>query len=282
MEYIRKFEKQWLEIDPQAIATILEAFVREEVAKAGFEKTVIGLSGGIDSALAAAITVAALGAENLHGIMMPYKSSNPQSLKDAEAVAEHLEIKTSKVDITPMVDSYFNTYQPQANGLRRGNVMARNRMIVLYDLSSKENALVMGTGNKTEILLGYSTMWGDSAYAMNPIADLYKCQVWELSRYYGIPAAVIDKAPSADLWEGQTDEEELGFSYNTADQVLTLLVDHRMPLEKITEYGFKQKTVQAIADRMRATQFKRNPPTMAKLDGRLSGKDFRYPTDWGK
>lgn len=281
MEKFKTFDNQWLKLDAEATATILEAFVREELVKAGFSRAIIGLSGGIDSALSAAITVKAIGAENLKGVMLPYKSSNPQSLKDAEAVAAHLGIKTSVIDITPMVDAYFDTYEKNASGLRRGNVMARNRMIVLYDHSSRDKALVMGTGNKTEILLGYSTMFGDSAYAINPIADLFKSQVWDLSEYYGIPESVIKKAPSADLWEGQTDEDELGFSYETADQVLFLLVDQRMPVEKILDFGFEEKVVMAIAQRMKTTQFKRNPPVMAKLDGRLVGKDFRYPTNWG-
>ena len=282
MDNENRFDSKWLELDAPATAAILEAFVKEELKKAGFKKAVIGLSGGVDSALAAAITVGAIGAENLKGVMMPYKSSNPNSLKDAEAVAAHLGIETCKVEITPMVDAFFDTYEKDANGLRRGNVMARNRMIVLYDFSSKDNSLVMGTGNKTEILLGYSTMFGDSAYAINPIADLYKTQVWALSKHYGIPAGVIEKAPSADLWEGQTDEDELGFSYETADQVLFLMVDQRMPLEKIVDMGFSEDVVNAIARRMKVTQFKRNPPIMARLDGRTVGKDFRYPTDWGK
>ena len=282
MKHEKKFDAKELILDAPEVARVLEGFVREELGKAGFSKAVIGLSGGIDSALAAAISVHALGAENVLGIMMPYKSSNPASLEDAKAVAEHLGITTKVVEITPMVDAYFDTYQPDANGLRRGNAMARNRMIVLFDHSHRDKSLVIGTGNRTEIIFGYSTLFGDSACAINPVGDLLKTQVWQMARHYGIPEQVINKAPSADLWEGQTDEEELGFSYAMADAVITLLIDHRLPAERVVEYGISEDIVKKIQRRIATTQFKRVPPLIAKISSRTVGIDFNYPRDWGK
>jgi NAD+ synthase len=282
MNIEKQFNESELILDAPEVARVLEGFVREELGKAGFGKAVLGLSGGIDSALAAAIAARALGAENVLGIMMPYKTSNPASQADAEAVAAHLGIPTKLIEITPMVDAYFDSYQPEADGLRRGNAMARNRMIVLFDHSQRDKSLVIGTGNRTEIMLGYSTLFGDSACAVNPVGDLLKAQVWQMAEYYGIPAQVIKKAPSADLWEGQTDEQELGFSYAMADKVITLLMDHRLSGEEVAAYGVELELVKKIQRRIASTQFKRLPPLIAKISSRTVGIDFNYPRDWGK
>lgn len=281
MKNTRTFDASVLRLDAKETACILEGFVRDELAKVGFTRGVLGLSGGIDSALSAAIAAKALGPDNVLGVILPYKSSNPDSKADAIAVAENLGIRTREIEITPMVDPYFGQYEPEADSMRRGNVMARQRMIVLYDISAKEKALVIGTSNRTEILLGYSTLWGDSAHAVNPLGDLLKTQVWQLAEYYELPKQVIEKKPSADLWQGQTDEDELGFSYAMADEIFALMIDQRIPAEVVPEYGYPEEVVKRIARLMKTTQFKRMPPIIAKLSHRTIGKDFRYPRDWG-
>jgi NAD+ synthase len=277
----KTFDESVLTLDAPRTTALLENFVREELRKVGFKRGLFGLSGGIDSALTAAITAKALGPENTLGVIMPYRTSNPDSIEDANAVADHLGIETRVVDITPMVDPYLDQYEPEADAVRRGNIMARQRMIVLYDLSSKLHSLVIGTSNRTEILLGYSTLFGDSAHAVNPLGDLLKTQIRQLSRYYKIPEQVLEKAPSADLWEGQTDEGELGLSYAMADAILTLLVDERIPADSIPEYGIPEEHVSRVQHLMKINQFKRMPPLIAKLSHRTIGKDFRYPRDWG-
>ena len=194
-----------LDLNLQLTEKILVDFVREEVHKTGFKKVLLGLSGGIDSGIVAYIAAKALGPENVMGIMMPYKQSSKESVEHAKLVIEDLGIESMFVEITPMVDAYFNLF-PDMDSMRKGNKMARERMTILYDFSAKNNALVLGTSNKTELLLGYSTQWGDSASAINPIGDLYKTQVWALSEHMGVPKELINKKPSADLWEGQSDE----------------------------------------------------------------------------
>jgi NAD+ synthase len=193
------------------VERILTAFVRDEVGRIGLDRVVLGLSGGVDSACAAAIAARALGADHVLGVMMPYRSSSPASERDANAVAQALGIRTRTIEIRRQLDGYFVLF-PQASKERRGNKMARERMTILYDLSAAERALVLGTSNKTELLLGYGTVYGDMASALNPIGDLYKTQIWGLAAHLGVPEHVVRKAPSADLWEGQTDEHELGFS----------------------------------------------------------------------
>src|SRR5258708_1745815 len=208
-----------LSIDTAVVERILVGFLREEVRKVGFERVVLGLSGGVDSALSAALAQRALGAENVVPVIMPYHSSSPESEADARAVCEAFGLSPEHVDITPMVDAYFQRH-PDADRGRRGNKMARERMAILYDMSWAHRALVVGTSNKTELLLGYGTVYGDMAHALNPLGDLYKPQVWALARHLGVPAQVIAKAPSADLWEGQSDEQQLGFAYAVADVLL--------------------------------------------------------------
>lgn len=269
-----------LYLDLAQTEKILVDFVKEEVTKSGFKKVVLGLSGGIDSAIVAFIAAKALGPENVLGIMMPYKTSSKESVEHAKLVVEKLGIRSKLIDITPMVESYFNLEEGISN-LRKGNKMARERMSILFDYSAKEQALVLGTSNKTEILLGYSTQFGDSASALNPIGDLYKTQIWEISRYMGVPVELIDKKPSADLWEGQTDESELGFSYLMADKILYEMVDERKNLEELLDLGFDKEILDKILKKIKFSQYKRKLPIMLKLSKRTMDKEFRYPRDWG-
>ena len=269
-----------LTINTDVARQILTGFIRSEVTRFGFSRAVVGLSGGIDSALSCALAVEALGRENVLAVRMPYKLSSPESLAHAELLIEQLEIPSTTIEITDMVEPLFQA-DPNITKLRKGNIMARERMIVLYDQSEVFKGLVIGTSNKTEILLGYSTQWGDSASAINPIGDLYKAQIRQLSRAMHIPAPIIDKAPSADLWEGQTDEDELGFTYDQADQLLYLLVDQRYSPQECVEAGFDQKFVDLIIKRVRRNQFKRMLPPIAKVSNRTIGYDFLYLRDWG-
>ncbi|MBP6062774.1 MAG: NAD+ synthase [Fusobacteriaceae bacterium] len=269
-----------LYLDLAQTEKILVDFVKEEVTKSGFKKVVLGLSGGIDSAIVAFIAAKALGPENVLGIMMPYKTSSKESIEHAKLVVEKLGIRSKLIEITPMVESYFNLEEGISN-LRKGNKMARERMSILFDYSAKEQALVLGTSNKTEILLGYSTQFGDSASALNPIGDLYKTQIWEISRYMGVPVELIDKKPSADLWEGQTDESELGFSYLMADKILYEMVDERKNLEELLDLGFDKEILDKILKKIKFSQYKRKLPIMLKLSKRTMDKEFRYPRDWG-
>jgi NAD+ synthase len=269
-----------LTINTDVARQILTGFIRSEVTRVGFSRAVVGLSGGIDSALSCALAVEALGKENVLAVRMPYKASSADSLTHAELLIEQLEVPSKTIEITEMVEPLFNS-EPNISKLRKGNIMARERMIVLYDQSEAFKGLVIGTSNKTEILLGYSTQWGDSASAINPLGDLYKAQIRQLSRAMNIPAPIIDKAPSADLWEGQTDESELGFTYEQADQVLYLLVDQRYSPQECVEAGFDAKFVDQIIKRVRRSQFKRMQPPIAKLSNRTVGYDFLYLRDWG-
>jgi NAD+ synthase len=270
-----------LAIDTAVVERILVGFLREEVRKVGFERVVIGLSGGVDSALSAALAVRALGPENVTPVLMPYRTSNPQSEADARAVADSLGINPEVVDISPQVDAYFERF-PDAERGRRGNKMARERMAVLYDMSEAHRALVVGTSNKTELLLGYGTIHGDMAHAVNPLGDLYKTQVWALARHVGLPEQVIEKAPSADLWEGQSDEQELGFQYAVVDVLLYYLVDERCTRAELRAMGFEDAFLDEIGRRLRDSQYKRRPPLIAKLSVRTIDREFRYPRDWGR
>jgi NAD+ synthase len=269
-----------LTINTDLARQILVGFIRSEITRMGFSRAVIGLSGGIDSALSCFLAVEALGAENVLAVRMPYQSSSPDSLADAQRVIDATGVQSMTVPITPMVDPLFATF-PEMDSMRKGNIMARERMIILYDQSAAFHGLVVGTGNKTEILLGYSTLFGDSACALNPLGDLYKTQVRQLSKALGVPESVISKPPSADLWSGQTDEGELGFTYADVDQLLYLLVDQRYTPDECVESGFKESFVRAVVDRIRRNQFKRVLPPIAKLSQRTIGYDFLYMRDWG-
>ena len=253
-----------LDLNLKDIHNELVEFLRENFKKAGFSKAVLGLSGGIDSALVAYLLRDALGKENVLAIMMPYKSSNPDSLNHAKLVVEDLKISAKTIEITDMIDAYFKN-EKEASSLRMGNKMARERMSILFDYSSKENALVVGTSNKTEIYLGYSTQFGDSACALNPIGDLYKTNIWDLSRYLKIPNELIEKKPSADLWEGQTDEQEMGLTYKEADQVLYRMLEENKTVEEILAEGFNKNLVDNIVRRMNRSEYKRRMPLIAKI-----------------
>jgi len=262
------------------VEKLLVGFVASEVRKVGVTRAILGLSGGVDSAVSAAIAARALGASNVLGVFMPYSSSSPESEADAREVAASLGIEMLVVDISPQVDAYFSGF-PDASRLRRGNKMARERMTILYDHSAARSALVIGTSNKTELLLGYGTLYGDMASALNPIGDLYKSQVWGLARHLALPASVIEKAPTADLWSGQTDENELGFSYHTVDQLLYRMIDERCSADELAEMGFDAAFVERISRMVRSSQFKRRLPIIAKLSARSIDTDFRYSRDWG-
>ena len=253
-----------LDLNLKEVHNELVEFLRENFKKAGFSKAVLGLSGGIDSALVAYLLRDALGKENVLAIMMPYKSSNPDSLNHAKLVVEDLGINSKVIEITDMIDAYFKN-EKDPTSLRMGNKMARERMSILYDYSSKENALVIGTSNKTEIYLGYSTQFGDSACALNPIGDLYKTNIWDLSRYLKIPNELIEKKPSADLWEGQTDEQEMGLTYKEADQVLYRMLEENKKVEEVLAEGFNKDLVDNIVRRMNRSEYKRRMPLIAKI-----------------
>ena len=268
-----------LDINPELVTDILVRFLREELRSAGFARAVIGMSGGIDSAVSAALAVRALGAEEVLAVMMPYRTSNPDSEAHGRLVAESLNMPARKIDISAMVDGYLDKEAVPA-GMRCGNVMARARMTILYDMSEEWRGLVIGTSNKTEMLLGYSTLFGDSAHAVNPLGDLYKHHVVQLARYLDLPTEVIDKPPSADLFEGQTDEAELGFSYADADALLMQLVDERKREDELLAAGFNPELIHKVVGRIIRNQYKRVPPVIAKLSHRTIGQDFRYLRDW--
>jgi NAD+ synthase len=269
-------DRLWLNA-PLAEA-VLTSFIRDAVETSGTQGVVVGLSGGVDSSLSAALAARALGPERVHGFLLPYRTSSIESERDARAVAEHLGLPRRAIDISPMVDAYFGI-EPDAGPDRRGNKMARERMTILFDQAKKLDALVLGTSNKTEILLGYSTVFGDNASSLNPLGDLYKCQIWQLSRHLGLPAQVIDKAPSADLWPGQTDEGELGFSYDLADEVLHLLFDQGLRPEEVVAGGYEEKVVQRIVALERRFRFKRRLMLIARLSGSAVNLDQEIPRD---
>ena len=259
---------------------ILTGFVKSEITRVGMTRAVIGLSGGIDSALSCVLAAEALGPENVLAVRMPYKASSRDSLEHAQLLIDQLGVQSKTIEITDIVEPIFKL-TPQITDKRKGNIMARARMVVLYDQSEEFKGLVVGTSNKTEILLGYSTLYGDSASALNPIGDLYKTQLRQLSRDLKVPAPIIDKPPSADLWVGQTDEKELGFTYEEVDKLLYLLVDQRYSPQEAIESGFDAKFVNAVALRIQRNQFKRMPPPIAKISNRTVGYDFLYLRDWG-
>lgn len=269
-----------LTINTELAREILTGFVRSEVTRVGMSRAIIGLSGGLDSALSYALAVKALGAENVLAVRMPYKASSKDSLDHAQLIIDQLGSPSKTIEITDMVEPLFKL-DPEISNMRKGNIMARERMIVLYDQSEVFKGLVIGTSNKTEILLGYSTMYGDSASAMNPLGDLYKTQIRQLSRAMNIPAPIIDKAPSADLWADQTDEKELGFTYEEVDKLLYLLVDQRYSPREAVDAGFDEKFVTTVTTRIRRNQFKRMQPPIAKVSNRTIGYDFLYLRDWG-
>jgi NAD+ synthase len=270
---------QRLRINTDIARQMIVGFIKDEIEKIGMKRAVIGLSGGIDSALSAYLSAEALGAENVLAVRMPYRTSSEDSLTDADKVIEALGLSSITVPITEMADPLINRF-PDMSSMRKGNIMARLRMTILYDQSVVWGGLVMGTSNKTEILLGYSTVYGDSGVALQPIGDLYKTQIRQLSAALNVPASVIQKPPSADLWEGQTDEGELGYTYADVDQVLYLLVDERYTVNEVIEEGFRADFVTGVWRRVKANHFKRTMPNIAKVSRRTVGHDFLFLRDW--
>ena len=265
-----------LAIDTDVARRVIGEFIRGQLRQAGFERAVLGLSGGIDSGLVAYLVAEAIGAERLLCVLMPYRTSSPASRGDAEEVVRRLGCASEVVEITPMVDGYFGD-DPDVSPLRRGNFAARQRMAVLYDHSVTWGGLVVGTGNKTESLIGYTTVFGDNACAFNPIGDLYKSQVRQLSAAIGVPEAIIRKAPSADLWPGQTDEAEAGFSYPELDRLLFWRIDKRRSIDEVVALGFARELVERIDRMVAGAEFKRQVPPIAKLGPRTAGVDYLYP-----
>jgi NAD+ synthase len=257
---------------------VLTSFIRDAVETSGSAGVTVGLSGGVDSSLAAALAARALGPERVHGFLMPYRTSSADSLDDARAVAGQLGLPHRVIEITPMIDAYF-AIEPDAGPDRRGNKMARERMTILFDQAKKLGCLVLGTSNKTEILLGYSTVFGDNASSLNPIGDLYKQQVWQLAEHLALPASVVQKKPSADLWPGQTDEGELGFDYRTADEVLYLMFDLGLSPREVVERGYPEPVVRRIAELEQRFRFKRRMMLIARLSGSAVNLDQEIPRD---
>jgi NAD+ synthase len=267
-------------LDSELAEKVLVRFLRDELHRTGLRKLTLGLSGGIDSAVAAFLAVRAVGAEHLACIAMPSAESNPDSLADARLCAQ---AGGFGLDVVPVGDAAAGIlpHLGDVTPTRRGNVLARLRMVVLYDRSAALPGLVVGTSNKTELLLGYGTLHGDMASALNPLGDLYKCQVRALARRLGVPSRIVEKAPSADLWAGQTDEGELGFSYDDADAILYRLTDLRDPPARLVADGFPEPLVTRIVRIVEKTRFKRRPPLIAKLSQRTLGWEHRYPRDAG-
>jgi len=269
-----------LRVNARYVEQVLAGFIAEETRRAGLKRVVVGLSGGLDSALAACLARRALGRDGVVAILMPYRMSHPSSLKDARHLARRLGIRAELFDITRMVDAYFES-DPKAGRVRRGNKMARERMSILYDRSVAHEALVLGTSNKTELLLGYGTVHGDMASSINPLGDLYMTQVRQVAAHMKVPEPIRRKTPSADLWPAQTDEGELGFTYHQVDQLLYLLVDQRYTRSAVIEAGWPRALVGRVMRRVVRSQYKRRLPLIAKLSERTIGVDFRYPRDWG-
>jgi NAD+ synthase len=275
-----------LAIDTDVARRVIAGFIRSQLTQAGFERCVLGLSGGIDSALVAYLVAEAIGADKLLCVLMPYRTSSPASRGDAETIVADLGCSSELVEITAMVDAYFGAGDSlgaggesarDASALRRGNLMARMRMSVLYDRSVAFGGLVVGTGNKTESLIGYTTIFGDNACAFNPIGDLYKSQVRQMAAAIGVPHQVISKAPSADLWPDQTDEGEGAFSYPVLDRILYWRIDRRRSAEELESMGFDRGLVERVERLVATSEFKRQVPPIAKLGPRTAGVDYLYP-----
>lgn len=267
-----------LKINAPFVEKLLVAFIRDEFGRCGCGKALLGLSGGLDSAVCAALAARALGARNVLGLIMPYGKAFPEDVRHAVAWAERLGIRHRTVDIAPQIDLYFAAH-PTTSRVQRGNKMARERMSILYDYSVREGGLVLGTSNKTELLIGYGTVYGDMACAVNPMGDLYKTQVRELAVHLRVPLAIRRKAPTAGLWPGQTDEGEIGLSYEELDLVLLELVEGRKTRRELVEAGRDAAAVDRVMRLVRESGFKRALPPIAKLSIRSVGHDFLYPYD---
>jgi NAD+ synthase len=267
METSQRTNRADLKLNTKIVRELLVRFIKDQMTNAGFAKGIIGISGGVDSAVTATLAVEALGKENVLGVILPYRTSNPKSAEDAQLVIHAIGIHSERVDISKMVDGYCEENKI-SDPIRRGNVMARMRMIVLYDLSAREKALVIGTSNKTEILVGYGTQYGDVACAFNPIGDLYKSQIWQLAEELGVLKLIIEKAPSADLWEGQTDEGEIGVTYAELDALLFEMIDQQHSDEELARLGFAGTLIKKVRFMNQKNQFKSRMPMIAKISYR--------------
>jgi len=270
-----------MKINAPFVEKVLAAFIKEELSKFNYKRGIIGLSGGLDSTVCAFLAAKALGARNVIGLILPYGKAFSDDVKDAQEVARLLRIKSKVIDISPIVDAYFSRY-PTENRISKGNKMARERMAILYDFSVREKALILGTSNKTELLLGYGTIHGDMACAINPLGDLFKTQIKQLAKHLGVPEKIQKKVPTAGLWPGQTDEKEIGLSYNEVDRILFELVDKRMSRKEIIASGLKAEAVDKILQLIKNSEFKRKLPPIPKISARTVGHDFLFPYDWGK
>jgi len=270
-----------MKINCRLVTRILTNFIREESKKAGFERVILGLSGGLDSTVCAHLAVQAMGAEKALALIMPYKNIDAEGIQLAEKVSKILKITYKKIDISPQIDAYYSAF-PTDSQLLKGNKMARERMSILYDFSAREKALILGTSNKTELLIGYGTIHGDMACGINPIGDLYKTQLRELGRYLKIPEEILTKKPTAGLWAGQTDEEEIGLKYEELDLILYHLVDLRQSPDELIKAGFEEVKVKKTVELIKKSEFKRKMPPIAKLSNRTIGHDFLYPYDWDR
>jgi NAD+ synthase len=270
-----------LEIHPETVENLLVYFIKDTIYKNNFKNGIVGVSGGIDSAVTLALTQRALGSQHTFALLMPYKLSSKDSLEDGKKICELLEVSYEIIDISPSVDAYFDRF-PTGNKVLPGNKCARERMSILYDCSARKKALVVGTSNKSEMLIGYSTLYGDSAAAFLPIGDLYKTQVFQLAHHLNIPESIIKKKPSADLWKDQTDEGEIGITYKELDEILYLLIDCRLSEVEIETAGYSRETIQKIKRMILNSQYKRTMPPVCKMHARTIGMDFRYLRDWNK
>jgi NAD+ synthase len=268
-----------LRIDEALVRKMLVLFIRDETAKARLGRAVVGVSGGVDSAVTVALAAEALGPEKVLGLYTPYRTSSGESLAHAREVSRKFGFALEEVPITQQVDAYFGGPNAKVDRVRIGNKMARERKSIEYDRSWPDG-IVLGTSNKTELLLGYGTQFGDMACGINPVGDLYKTQLRELALSIGIPDAIVRKAPTAELWEGQTDEGELGFTYADADLALYHMVDRRLRPADLVEHGFDAKLVARLREMVRRNHYKRVMPLIAKLSLRTVGHDFLYPRDW--
>lgn len=270
-----------MKINPAFVEKLLARFIKEELYKFNYKKGILGLSGGLDSTVCAFLAARALGVRNVIGLIMPYKDTFTGDVRDARTIASQLNIESALVDISPMVDAYFSKH-PTDSRVLKGNKMARERMSILYDFSARKKALILGTSNKTELLLGYGTIHGDMACAINPMGDLYKTQVRQLARHLKVPEKILKKKPTAGLWAGQTDEEELGLTYTKIDQILYQLADLKKTKKEVIAEGFKKQDVEKIIHLIKSSEFKRRMPPIPKISDRTVGHDFLFPYDWDR
>lgn len=266
-------------IDGAVARRLIVEFIASHMRQTGFERAVLALSGGLDSALVAYLTAEAIGAAHLMCVLMPYRTSSAASRGDAEEIVRRLGCASRVIDITPMVDGYFESgiAGEEASRLRRGNLAARMRMAVAYDQSVTWNGLVMGTSNKTETLLGYTTIHGDNAAALLPIGDLYKSQVRQLAAEVGVPHEVLLKPPTADLWAGQTDEEEVGLTYAEIDRLLFWMIDRRRSRAELLAKGFEEAKIDLVEGLVARSEYKRQMAPIAKVSVRTPGVDYLFP-----